>query len=81
MSPLELLVNIDVDDLDRALVFYTTALPLTAARRIGPDGVELLGASSRVYLLAKPAGSEGAPGGRRDTHVIGPRCISRRCRA
>ena len=59
---LELLVNIDVDDLARATAFYTTALPLRVGRRFGDGGVELLGASSAMYLLAKPAGSEGAPG-------------------
>ena len=59
---LELLVNIDVDDLERAVAFYTTALPLRVGRRFGDGGVELLGASSALYLLAKPAGSEGAPG-------------------
>ena len=62
---LDLLVNIDVDDLDRATAFYTAALPLRVGRRFGDGGVELLGASSPIYLLAKPAGSEGAPGARR----------------
>ena len=62
---LDLLVNIDVDDLARATAFYTAALPLRVGRRFGDGGVELLGASSPVYLLAKPAGSEGAPGARR----------------
>ena len=59
---LEILVNIDVDDLDRATRFYTAALPLRLGRRFGAGGVELLGASSPIYLLAKAAGSEGAPG-------------------
>ena len=59
---LELLVNIDVDDLARAVAFYTTALPLRVGRRFGGDGVELLGGSSALYLLAKAAGSQGAPG-------------------
>jgi predicted enzyme related to lactoylglutathione lyase len=62
---LELLVNIDVDDLERATVFYTIALPLRVGRRFGDAGIELLGASSPIYLLAKEAGSEGAPGARR----------------
>lgn len=53
----ELLVNVDVDDLERATTFYTTAFGLTAGRSFGPDGIELLGASSRLYLLVKPTGS------------------------
>jgi predicted enzyme related to lactoylglutathione lyase len=54
---LELLVNIDVDDLDRAVAFYAEAFGLQPARRFGEFGVEMLGASCPVYLLAKPAGS------------------------
>jgi predicted enzyme related to lactoylglutathione lyase len=53
----ELLVNVDVDDLERATNFYTTTFGLTAGRSFGADGVELLGASSRLYLLVKPSGS------------------------
>lgn len=60
--PLDILVNIDVDDLARAIDFYTAAFPLRVGRRFGNGGVELLGAGSPIYLLAKPAGSEGAPG-------------------
>ncbi|MFC5489236.1 VOC family protein [Dokdonella soli] len=52
-----LLANIDVDDLARAEAFYVSALGLTVSRRFGADGVELLGASSPVYLLRKAAGS------------------------
>jgi lactoylglutathione lyase len=52
-----LLVNIDVDDLARAEHFYVDALGLTAARRFGSDGLELLGASSPIYLLRQAAGS------------------------
>lgn len=52
-----LLVNIDVDDLTEAARFYTEALGLTAGRRFGAAGVELLGAPAPIYLLAKPAGS------------------------
>jgi catechol 2,3-dioxygenase-like lactoylglutathione lyase family enzyme len=63
---LELLVNIDVDDLERATAFYTAALPLRVGRRFGGGGaVELLGAGAPIYLLAKPAGSGGAPGAAR----------------
>ena len=54
---LTLLVNIDVDDLARAEAFYRDAFGLTASRRFGDGGVEMLGASSPVYLLRKEAGS------------------------
>jgi predicted enzyme related to lactoylglutathione lyase len=57
---LELLANIDVDDLERATVFYGAALGLRVGRRFGADGVELLGASSAIYLLRKQAGSQAA---------------------
>ena len=63
---IELLVNIDVDDLPRAERFYRDALGLRPGRRFGADAVELLGADAPIYLLANPAGSEGAPGARRD---------------
>lgn len=62
-----LLVNVDVDDLAKAEAFYGEALGLEAGRRLGDDVVELVGASSPVYLLRKPAGSAAASGaGRRD---------------
>lgn len=54
---MNLLVNIDVEDLEAAVRFYTTALPLAIGRRFGNAGVELLGGSSPIYLLLKPAGS------------------------
>jgi predicted enzyme related to lactoylglutathione lyase len=51
-----LLVNIDVDDLDRATKFYCTALELRVGRRF--DGwTELVGASAPIYLLPKRAGT------------------------
>lgn len=63
---MELLVNIDVDDLARAVAFYVNGLGLREGRRLGADGVELLGGSSKIYLLQKPAGSLGAPAASRD---------------
>lgn len=55
-----LLVNIDVDDLDRATKFYCEGLGLKAGRRF--DGwIELVGAGSPIYLLPKPAGSAVSP--------------------
>ena len=52
-----LLANIDVDDLARAEAFYTGALGLAAGRRFGDDALELLGASTPIYLLLNAGGS------------------------
>lgn len=52
---MELLVNIDVDDLDAAVSFYQEAFGLSVGRRFGTSGVEMFGATSNIYLLAKPA--------------------------
>lgn len=54
---MELLVNIDVDDLPRAIAFYCAAFDLKPGRRFGAAGVELLGSSAPIYLLVKAAGS------------------------
>jgi predicted enzyme related to lactoylglutathione lyase len=59
---MQLLVNIDVDDLPRAIDFYTRAFELRPGRRFGEGGIELLGAQAPIYLLVKPAGSLAAPG-------------------
>jgi len=53
----ELLANIDVDDLEKAIEFYGSALGLRLGRRLGDNIAEMLGASSAIYLLAKSAGS------------------------
>lgn len=65
---IELLVNLDVADLERAEAFYVEALGLKPGRRFGDGGVEMLGASSAIYLLKKPAHSRPGAGipGRRD---------------
>jgi predicted enzyme related to lactoylglutathione lyase len=60
----ELLANIDVDDLERAIEFYSRALGLRLGRRLGEGVAEMLGASSAIYLLAKPAGSAASAGTR-----------------
>ena len=54
---LRLLINIDVDDLKKAVEFYCEALGLTVGRRFSGDAVELLGAVAPIYLLAKPNGT------------------------
>lgn len=51
------LLNLDVDDMDRAIAFYTSALALRVGRRFDEGFVELLGAEAPLYLLAKAAGS------------------------
>ena len=51
------LVNLDVDDIDRAVAFYTTALELYVGRRFDNGFVELLGAEAPIYLLQKERGS------------------------
>jgi catechol 2,3-dioxygenase-like lactoylglutathione lyase family enzyme len=58
---MDLLVNIDVDDLPKAITFYEQAAGLRLGRRFGALGVEMLGASSPVYLLVKPAGTRPSP--------------------
>lgn len=57
---MELLVNIDVDDLAKGTAFYETALGLRVGRRFA-FGVELLGASSVIYLLVKEEGTQPSP--------------------
>ena len=50
---MDLLVNLDVDDLDKAVRFYTSALGLKVGRRFGIFGIEMLGRSVPIYLLVK----------------------------
>lgn len=57
----EILVNIDVNDIAAAERFYCAALMLSPGRRFGADGVELLGASSRIYLLKNETGTRASP--------------------
>ncbi len=59
---MKLLVNIDVDDPEKAITFYRSAFDLRLGRRLfGGTVVEMLGASSNVYLLTKPSGSSASP--------------------
>jgi predicted enzyme related to lactoylglutathione lyase len=60
--PPALLINIDVDDLDRGVAFYTAAFGLHVGRRFGTAGVELTGSTAPIYLLSKPEGSGAVPG-------------------
>lgn len=52
-----ILLNIDVDDMQRAVAFYTAAFELRVGRRFDTGFVELLGAEAPFYLLQKPPGS------------------------
>ncbi|HEU5398495.1 MAG TPA: VOC family protein [Gammaproteobacteria bacterium] len=54
---MELLANVDVDDLEKGIAFYTQAFDLKVGRRFATEAVELLGASAVIYLLVKAAGT------------------------
>lgn len=54
---MQALINIDVNDLEKATQFYEAAFGLKIGRRFGADGVEMLGSSAPIYLLVKPAGT------------------------
>lgn len=56
----QLLINIDVDDLERAIRFYCDAFGLHLGRRLTGGVAELLGAGAPIYLLAKNAGTRAA---------------------
>jgi predicted enzyme related to lactoylglutathione lyase len=51
------LLNLDVDDIERAITFYTAAFELRVGRRFDNGFVELLGAEAPLYLLLKIAGT------------------------
>jgi predicted enzyme related to lactoylglutathione lyase len=57
---INLLVNLDVDDLDKAVRFYSSVFGLRVGRRLGAAGLEMLGCSSPICLLVK---SPNAPAG------------------
>lgn len=63
---ISLRVCIDVDDLDRAVGFYTAALGLQVGRRLGGGAVELVGGPVPIDLLAAEAGSVAAAEAVRD---------------
>jgi predicted enzyme related to lactoylglutathione lyase len=59
-----MLVNLDVEDLERGTRFYTQVFGLSIGRRFGPYAVELLGGEAPLYLLVKKPGTApfaGAP--------------------
>lgn len=62
---MELLINIDVDNLDRAIEFYQRACGLRLNRRLfGNTVAEMLGAAAPIYLLAKYPGSQASSNSR-----------------
>jgi catechol 2,3-dioxygenase-like lactoylglutathione lyase family enzyme len=54
---MDFLINVDVDDLDKATRFYCAAFGLKLGRRFGAFGVELLGGPAPIYLLVKASGT------------------------
>jgi len=60
---MDLLANVDVPDLARAIAFYRDGLGLRLGRRLGPEIAEMLGATSAIYLLERQAGTLPAPRG------------------
>jgi catechol 2,3-dioxygenase-like lactoylglutathione lyase family enzyme len=56
---MDVLINVDVDDLEKAVRFYT-AIGLKPGRRLGALSVEMVGSSAPVYLLAKSSGTAAA---------------------
>ena len=63
---MDVLINIDVDDLERATTFYLRAFNLSIGRRFGEEVVELVGGTVPIYLLAKRAGTLAAAAQPRD---------------
>ncbi len=58
---IETRVAIDVDDMEKAVAFYTAGVGLTVGRRFDPTWVELTGANSSIDLLGNPSGSACCP--------------------
>ncbi len=56
------IVNVDVDDLDKAVRFYTSALGLRVGRRFSGGGMELVGAEVPIYMLVAAPGTPPFPG-------------------
>jgi predicted enzyme related to lactoylglutathione lyase len=57
---MDLLINIDVNDLEKAIHFYGAAFGLRPGRRFGAFGAEMLGSPAPIYLLVKEAGTPAA---------------------
>jgi predicted enzyme related to lactoylglutathione lyase len=60
---MQVLTNVDVDDLERAIDFYARAVGLRLGRRLFAGTVaEMLGGPAPIYLSVKERGSIPAPG-------------------
>lgn len=53
---MNLQINLDVDNLEKAIRFYSAAFGLEVGRRFGNFGAEMLGSSAPIYLLVKESG-------------------------
>src|SRR5262245_20739268 len=51
------LVNVDVDDRQKAIGFYSSAFGLKVGRYLGAFGIEMIGGPAPIYLLLKETGS------------------------
>lgn len=67
----ELLINIDVDDIDRAITFYTSAFGVNLGRRFSDSFVELTGFTSPIYLLKRNSGTPAFAGQMRSASTSG----------
>jgi predicted enzyme related to lactoylglutathione lyase len=55
---LRFIVNVDVDDLEKAIAFYASALGLRLDRKLFDNSVaQMWGGPCAIYLLLKPPGS------------------------
>lgn len=58
----DVLINVDVDDLNAAVDFYGQGIGLRVGRRLfNGTVIEMLGASSTIYLLEKKSGTAAGP--------------------
>ena len=65
---MDVLVNLDVDDLEKAARFYSAAFDLRVGRRFGTSAVELLGMSTPFYLLVQKSGTTATAAGHPRTY-------------
>ncbi|HWU98815.1 MAG TPA: VOC family protein [Oxalicibacterium sp.] len=54
---MQFLVNLDVDNLEKAVQFYSAAFGLHRGRRLDNSCIEMLGGPAPIYLLEKAAGT------------------------
>lgn len=60
---MQFIVNIDVEEIGKAISFYERGLGLYLIRRLFGDTVaEMGGGPSAIYLIEQPVGSEAVPG-------------------